>query len=73
MERKRMTKTDGIHENFFAVPELPHKKKEREAILFCKLIIQEIQIHGVVSFRRMQEIFNENKEIFDWIMKYKGE
>jgi hypothetical protein len=70
-----MSKVDGIHENFFAIPELPHKKKEQEAILILQKLVtayKKIKYQeDKDDFYHAMRHFMYNKEFVDWIMKYK--
>jgi bacterioferritin (cytochrome b1) len=66
-----MTKADGIHENFFSMPELPYKRKEREAIKLLQEIIDLFK-YNMDYYYRISKLINENEELVDWIMKYKG-
>lgn len=68
-------KDDGVHENFFTVPELPYKKMEREAILLLKSFIcaRDDALFLKDFDEKITELFTENKDLVDWVMKYKGE
>ena len=70
-------KKDGVHQDFFTVPELPYKMKERAAILLFKTLIIEIKDDRIDNDDFINEIefilFENNKDLVDWIMKYKGE
>ena len=71
-----MTKTDGIHENFFSMPELPYKRKEREAILLMKQLLKiwnDISLSNEEVIDKICTSIRENRNIVDWILKYKGE
>ncbi len=66
---------DDIHKTHFTVPEMPYKKKEREAILLLQKIL--CLFNGEFSWRLIQnnliDLIHENHKVVDWVMKYKGE
>lgn len=72
-----------IHQTHFTVPELPHKKKEREAILAFKRIVEKykILIDNTDEYYSMDELGGDvicimdtcSDDLIDWVMKYKGE
>jgi len=67
--------SDDIHKTHFTVPEMPYKRKEQEAmILFGKVltIISEINA-GIEISVRLTKLLRDNKNLVDWVMKYKGE
>lgn len=66
-------KNDGIHQDFFPVPDLPYKKKEQEAILLLQTIINvHISSNASSDWWSIENLLDDNKKLVDWIMKYKG-
>ena len=81
-----MTEEKKIHQTHFTVPEIPYKKMEREAILFLQEIIRLYSEHkdcisDEYSFLYdiestlydIESALEANKDLVDWVMKYKGE
>lgn len=64
-----------IHQTHFTVPELPYKKMEREAILLFRQILVMLGYPDTmydpddIDYKKALE---KNKDLVDWVMKYKG-
>jgi hypothetical protein len=68
-------KKDGVHQDFFPMPELPYKRKEREAIKLLQEILKDYydDKHATTFLNDVSFLLWKYKDLVDWIMKYKGE
>ncbi len=67
---------NDIHKTHFTVPEMPWREKEKQAIYFTKMLLDLInraEIIESINWYPVIYFIEENKDLIDWIMKYKGE
>lgn len=65
---------DKIHPTHFQVPEMPYKRKEQEAVVLLQRLILRLNhdpLRNVLN--NCIDLLDENKDLVEWVMKYKGE
>lgn len=60
---------DKIHPTHFQVPEMPYKKREKEAVAVLKKIILIFDNDVSYKLTKIAKILDDNIELVEWIKK----